>query len=206
MRDLFGIEAPALLPPDGEKGQLERGAFYTPDLLAEQLCLSIDWNVYKLHENGPRSIFEPGCGGGAFLRAAAQTWPEASLYGVDLLPACEGPGTVEQRDLFTVTESFDLVAGNPDFSIAEEVVRHCMKHARKGGYIALLLLSQFEESRKRSLFWRDCPLYLRQAIGAPRPCFKANGETDQRPYSLFVWKQGHSGNYLGLPPLVWREE
>lgn len=205
MADLFGHVAPALVPPDGEKGQKERGAFYTPDDLAVEICRTLRESL-GLFGSG-LTVFEPGCGGGAFLRAAASVLHPITLYGVDLLPACTGPGRVEQRDLFDVKdERFSLILGNPDFSIAETVVRHCTRLMAMNGVIALLLLSAFEESRTRIPFWREHPLYLRQAIGAPRPCFKANGETDMRPYSLFVWKQGHTGDYRGLSPLVWRAE
>jgi hypothetical protein len=89
VKDLFGQEQIAVVPLDGEKGQIERGAFFTPGALALAICRTL-----KGLGVAPGSIFEPGCGGGAFLRAADATWPAASLFGVDLLPACEGPGVV----------------------------------------------------------------------------------------------------------------
>jgi hypothetical protein len=191
----------AIEPPDGDKGREERGAHYTPDALALALCRTVRDYV----DPAPARIFEPGCGGGAFLRGAHATWPTAELVGVDLLPACTGPGRVETGDLFAVYEPFDLVIGNPDFSIAEEVVRHCMKLVKPYGHVALLLLSSFEESRERVPFWKEYPLFLRQAIGAPRPCFRADGQTDMRPYALYVWRDGHAGTmYRGLPPMVWK--
>ena len=38
--DLFG-EQPATEPADGEKGRLERGAFFTPDALALAICKTL---------------------------------------------------------------------------------------------------------------------------------------------------------------------
>lgn len=198
-RDLFGKPQIAVLPPDKEKGQEERGAFYTPDALALAICRTLrSLNI------GPSSIFEPGCGGGAFLRAAAATWPEAYLHGVDTVPACEGPGLVQRRDLFSVTSPTDLVLGNPDFAIAEAAVRHGLSILKPGGHLAFLLLASFEESAGRVPLFNEHPLFARQMI-AQRASFTADGQTDQRPYALFVWSRDYRGDfYLGLRPLVWR--
>lgn len=200
MDDLFPREY-AIEPPDGDKGKEERGAHYTDERLALAICISLR----DCLGIGPRTIFEPGCGGGAFLRAAHATWPDAKLYGVDLLPACRGPGVVEQRDLFTVTDSFDLVLGNPDFAIGELVVRHALKHAKEGGLVALLLLADFEGSVGRGPFWNEHPTLARQHIGSSRPSFREDKQTDMRPYAEFVWRKGWLGpDHRGLPPLAWK--
>lgn len=206
MDSLFPREH-AIEPLDGDKGREERGAFYTPGPLANAIC-----GTLKTLGIEPRSIFEPGCGGGAFLRAAVTTWPRClSVMGVDLEPACDGPGIVHKADLFSIEDSFSLIVGNPDFANAEEIARHCMKQLAPGGYLAFLLLAAIEESDARNCprpdfspaFWDEHPLYLRQAI-AQRPSFRADGKTDMRPYALHVWKHGHTGEYRGLRPLVWR--
>lgn len=191
-------------PPDGDKGREERGAFYTADALALAICRSLR-EMLLLEFVSPKSIFEPGCGAGAFLRAVDAVWPSAYLLGVDIVPACSGPGLVVERDLFEVKGAFDLIVGNPDFAQAEAIVRHCLAQLAPGGYLALLLLADFEGSQARIGFWREHPIYLRQAIGDVRPCFRADGQSDQRPYAIFVWKQGWRGpEYRGLPPLVWK--
>jgi SAM-dependent methyltransferase len=191
----------AVEPPDGDKGREERGAHYTPRVLAMAMCRSLK----AATGIEPKTILEPGCGGGAFLFAADATWPKASLLGVDLLPACIGPGVVVERDLFDVEGPFDLIVGNPDFTHAESIVRHCFAQLAPGGLLALLLLSDFEGSKGRLPFWSGQPLYMRQAIGGARPSFREDGQTDMRPYAMHVWKEGHRGNYIGLPPLDWEE-
>ncbi len=200
MGDLFGREEIATQPPDGARGQEQRGAFYSPDALALAIC-----GMLKAEGIEPGSILEPGCGGGAFLRAAARTWPQASLLGVDLLPACRGPGKVLKQDLFKVRGAFDLVLGNPDFGIAEAAVRHGLSLLAPGGHLAFLLLASFEETIGRVPLFADFPLWLRQMI-AQRASFTDDGQTDQRAYATFVWKHGARGRvYRGLQPLVWRE-
>lgn len=197
--DLFGAPSHAVVPPDGEKGRTERGAFYTPDALALALCRSLKDNL----RFNPCSILEPGCGGGAFLRAARATWPAAELHGVDLVPACTGPGLVEQCDLFTVTRSVDLVLGNPDFGIAERVVRHGLSIVPPRGAVAFLLRTAFLGSEGRIALYADRPLYALQPI-AQRPSFTADGKTDPMEYALFVWRRDLGGYGMLLPPLVWR--
>lgn len=199
MSDLFP-RAHAIEPLDGDKGREERGAFYTPDALALAICRTLRVECL-IH---PPSIFEPGCGGGAFLRAVVETWPECwSLIGIDKEPACKGPGLVQRGDLFEVKDNFALVLGNPDYSIAEEAVRHCLGLLASGGYLAFLLRAAFLGSSGRVALYRDFPLRYFQPI-AQRPSFTTDGKTDPMEYGLFVWQQGFRGRGEILQPLVWR--
>lgn len=199
MTQLFEREH-AVEPLDGEKGRKERGAFYTPDKLAMAICGSLTHDCGVL---APFRILEPGCGGGAFLRAANYYWPNRGLFGVDLAPACDGPGVVQKRDLFTVTDSFSLVLGNPDYSVAEEAVRHCLGLLGSGGHLAFLLRAAFLGSSGRVALYREHPLRFFQPI-AQRPSFTTDGKTDPMEYGLFVWEPGFKGRGEILPPLVWR--
>lgn len=195
--------SPATQPPDAlPAGQKRaRGAYYTPDALALAICGSL---VGSCGIAAERSILEPGCGGGAFLRAASRTWPGAGLRGIDLVPACEGPGIIEQRDLFGVQlwREYSLVLGNPDFGRAEEIVRHCLDLRAPGGHLAFLLRLNFLGSKSRADLYREHPLRYFQPVSG-RPSFTGGG-TDASEYGLFVWEQGFKGRGEILPPLVWR--
>lgn len=204
-RDLFGHTAPATQPPDalpaGEKR--ERGAYYTPDSLA-LACAQLLADYIP----PPERIIEPGCGGGSFLRAANATWPKAQLLGVDLVPACTGPGIVRTQDLFDESiprEAFDLAIGNPDFDIAERVVRRGLELVRFGGSVAFLLRLGFLASQSRVPLYREHPLSIFAPI-AGRPSFTGGG-TDQYDYGFFVWTRGSRG-FAGagklLQPLEWK--
>ena len=187
-------------PLDGEKGREERGAFYTPDLLAHAIARTL-----KVEGVNPARVFEPGCGGGSFLRAAHATWPTCDLIGIDLAPACNGPGLVLTGDLFKQTIArFDLVLGNPDYTIAEAAVRHCLGLLAPGGVLAFLLRAAFNGSTGRVPLYREHPLWLYVPI-AQRPSFTEDGRTDPMEYALFCWRQGHTGDRgTHLSPLVWR--
>jgi hypothetical protein len=189
------------IAPDGKKGQAERGAFYTPDLLAQAVCNS-------LFDEGieyPRSVLEPGCGGGSFLRAANATWPAANLIGIDLVPACTGPGSVVTGDFLGVVkqiEGWDLIVGNPDFGQAEAFIRRSLELVRPGGHVAFLLRLSMLGTKTRVALYTEYPLFSLQPI-TPRPSF-IGGATDSSEYGKFVWQRGFQGRGSVLPPLVWK--
>lgn len=59
--------------------KVEFGDFQTPEILAEHVCL-----LLKRNGVGADVIVEPTCGVGAFLIAAAKTFPNAHLFGWDI--------------------------------------------------------------------------------------------------------------------------
>ena len=196
--DLFG-STPATHPPHILLGDKRKhGEFYTDDRLARAIC-----RVLGTMAAPPLAILEPGCGGGAFLRAASAEWPKAMLVGVDLAPACSGPGSVVEGDLFKTAGKYGLVVGNPDFAIAERVVRHCLGLLAPGGHLAFLLRSAFLGSEGRVALYTEFPLRAFAPI-AQRPSFTGDGKTDPMEYGLYVWQQGFRGRGEILPPLVWR--
>ena len=104
---------------------LRLGRFYTPRRVVD-LALSI---VAAL--DGPvRTVWDPTCGAGAFLRPAAGRWPDATLLGTDLDSAALASladlgATLRTADLFALTPSDlppqDLILGNPPFLRSERI-------------------------------------------------------------------------------------
>ena len=110
------------------KQRIEFGDFQTPDTLALQVC-------QRLRGMGiqPDVVIEPTCGVGAFVVAAAQTFPEASIKGFEVngdyldmlysrLPVVSDARRIEltQADFFTThwrqivsqTQGSLLIIGN----------------------------------------------------------------------------------------------
>jgi SAM-dependent methyltransferase len=190
----------ATQPPDAlPEGQARpRGAYYTPDALALACARAVSDIVPP-----PHRILEPGCGGGAFLRAANKTWPSRELLGVDLVLACDGPGHVLQADLFALSAPrWDLVIGNPDFGISERVVRHCLSLLGPGGHLAFLLRISFLASQARVALYREHPLRAFWPI-AGRPSFTGGG-SDTSEYGLFLWRKGDRWPGVMMQPLEWK--
>jgi hypothetical protein len=92
----------------------ELGDWQTPLELAREIVSGL---------KKPRSVLEPTCGRGAFLRAAAERFPRAELHGWDLNAdhLKEAPGRVHQANFFDVDWEAEvaklpepiLVVGNP---------------------------------------------------------------------------------------------
>ena len=114
------------MPP----GRRALGDFQTPEALALAVCRQIADLV-----PAPRRIVEPTCGAGAFLRAAAVTWPGVALEGWELVEdrrreAGDGPWTVHAGDAFTLDWSAALapadgllLLGNPPWGSADRMAR-----------------------------------------------------------------------------------
>ncbi len=97
-----------------------------------------------------------------------------------------GEGEVDR--IYTL--GWDVIITNPPFYLAEEFVRHSLKHAT---HVAMLLRLAFLESRKREAFHRDHPSDV--FVLSRRPSFTNNGATDNSAYAWFVWGPGRGGRW-----------
>ncbi len=206
MADLFARNI-ATEPPDAApRGEYrDRGAYFTPDLLALRICERLDARVFPSSHAQPQRILEPGCGGGAFLRAAAKTWPKAQLLGIDLVPCCKGPGTIKQQDFFSAMippDTFDLILGNPPFDEAERHIRRALELVTTGGHVAFLLRIALAAGWRSGLHQQH-PLFRVDPV-IPRPSFTGGGSDRAQEYALCVWRKRHRGQFTG-EALVWKE-
>ena len=127
-----------------DRGRQRRGAHFTPDGVARSISrLALDASDYG-PDSAPPRVWDPACGGGSFLLAAAQLIEEQSdlsrrdivtgLWGTDIdataLDVCSTtlelwsrsdaqPQTVAADALLELPDNwptdFDLVVGNPPF-------------------------------------------------------------------------------------------
>jgi hypothetical protein len=95
-------------------------------------------------------------------------------------------------------DRYDLIIGNPPYSLAEEHVRLCLGLLADGGQLVFLLRLAFLESAKREALWREHPPE-RVDVLTRRPSFTHNGKTDSAAYAVFRWRNGH----VGAPELGW---
>lgn len=107
------------------------GKFYTPLPVARAIVATIDQELNK----PPEHILEPSVGGGAFVIAACERWPDAHVTGIDIdrdapgLGYCNSTFINDFESLAIVGPAFDLVLGNPPFSVYEW--RRCGKRGAK---------------------------------------------------------------------------
>jgi hypothetical protein len=173
-------------------------AYFTPAPLALSICEAL-----KRRVQDPLRILVPGAGEGAFVKAAAETWPSARVSGLDIEPRLAG---MLKADFLTFagSRSFDLVLGNPPFERAEAFVHQAFEHVVARGHVAFLLRLSFlgSQGRARSLWPVRGLRWLAPIV--PRPSFSSDGATDASEYGLFVWQREPLRREARiLPPLEW---
>ena len=82
-------------------------------------------------------------------------------------------------------QKFDIIIGNPPYSLAIEFVKKCLNLLEDKGVLIFLLRTAFLESKSRYEFWQQNPLSGLYTL-SKRPSFTGHG-TDATSYSWFVW-------------------
>jgi len=158
----------------------------------------------------PRRILEPSAGAGAFVTAAKRTW-NMPITAVELQPRFGKELRALTRDViirpfedFNVP-SWDLIVGNPPYSLAQAHAEHALGLLAQGGYLAFLLRQSFFGSYKRAVsIWTNTPLRYFWPIGQ-RPSF-IEGANDNSEYGVFVWQKGYAKRpEIIFPPMLWRD-
>lgn len=178
------------MPERAGHGKRDPNDYYaTTPAMARRICEVIQ----RDYAMSPSSILEPGCGAGTFLGAIRATWPAARLRGIevhaDLAEWSQKLGfDVVLSDLLANDWGrYDLIIGNPPFSLSEGFIRHLRTHLAPGGLLVLLLRLNFLESQDRFReFWPDFPpshIY----VSPHRPGFTPDGKTDGTGYGVYVW-------------------
>jgi hypothetical protein len=142
------------------------------------------------------TILEPSAGSGSFVRACQRRWPSAAVTAVEPssrhwgelieLRCTVGQQSLEEYVHYWGRARYDLIIGNPPYSLAEEHVRMCLGMLQPWGRLVFLLRLAFVESQKRVPLWRDHKP-TRVIVLPERPSFTANGKTDSAAYAVFEW-------------------
>lgn len=93
---------------------------------------------------------------------------------------------------YNATCKYDVIIGNPPYSLAQEFIDKCLDLLAPGGRLIFLLRTGFLESDKRFEWWQDKTpngLYVLHK----RPSFTGKG-TDATSYSWFIWEKSRIVN------------
>lgn len=184
--------------------RIANDAYLTPPGLALAICR-------RLEPLMPRQtwVWDPCCGEGAFVDAAAEAWHGEYLRSGG---GCDPEGL--QFSGNDIAKGFDfltrdpastpsLIVTNPPYLIAEGFFHRSIGIVREGGHVAFLLrLSFLGGQRRAETIWSKRNLRWLAPI-TPRPSFTPDGKTDAAEYALFVWERGFTGNAEILAPLRW---
>lgn len=190
-----------------ERGRSPRDFYETPFELASEAMIKflVDEELTKRER---LIALDAGCGTGVWGNATkwfgyfsngVGYYP--NIYGVDIDIKLEKLKDVyadwwEQDFLKCEKKGFNLIFGNPPYSLAEEFVRHSFELLDDGGYVYFLLRLSFLEgiARGKGLF-QEYPM-KRVYVCSRRPSFfSTNGKhtTDTLAYAMFLWQKGYRG-------------
>jgi len=195
----------AVAKPTHERKKNE--AYYTDERVA-LACVR-----YMAEYIRPDRILEPSVGGGAFVRACREVWPDAHITGVDVDPGASGLAECDEAFVGSFTEfkspkPFNLVIGNPPFSLAAKHIHHAIGTLHEWprlAVVAMLLPSSFcGGASTRGWFHEAYGAPLRRCTIHPRPSFTGGG-TAAMEYELMVWSNAEH-NKRGNTYINWKKE
>jgi len=177
-------------------------AYMTPPKLAHAICQAMPYTGFK-------HILEPSCGVGNFLPAIRAKWPGASLTAVELDAERAQVSGAYCADALKLPSAahFDLIIGNPPFSLASEFVEWSHGQLVDGGIVAFLLKLSFLSGKDRveNLYSKFPLCSLFPIVG--RPPFRTETKaTDSHEYGVFVWQKNYVGSALLGRHICWKEE
>ena len=139
-------------------------------------------------------ILEPSAGNGNIIKALRAAGYDNHITAVEirqeefftLLKYADKVGVFDfltENDL----QTFDVIIGNPPYSLAQEFIDKSLSMLKPGGRLIFLLRTNFLESKKRRAWWQD-KLPSGLFVYSLRPSFTGKG-TDAISYSWFVWEK-----------------
>jgi len=153
-------------------------------------------------ENLPIDLrgLDAGCGNGIWGVASTILPVNKVIDGIDIelqdIVTCAFYSSVITGNFLEYKSdyAYDIVFGNPPYSLAEEFIRHSFTLLKEGGYIYFLLRLSFLEGidRGKYLFKNYPP--KRVYVCSRRPSFFSTGNrhtTDTLAYAMFLWQEGY---------------
>jgi hypothetical protein len=171
----------------------------------QALC---DWAVAELlpADFTPRSVLDPGAGTGPWGRAARKRWgDEPVIMGVELRDQPNPDPDVYDHWLIAdylgtflredgAGNGWDLVLGNPPYSLAEKFIRSGLYDVdTPGGHILFLLRLGFlaSQARGKGLWAQHPPTTV--YVCSRRPSFTGDARTDATEYGIYHWSMARRG-------------
>lgn len=168
----------------------ERDLYETPEWVTKALVPHIPGRV--------KIIWEPACGSGKMAAPLLQSGFD--VWACDIEPG----GDYIQADFLGDTprvsvDRVDAIVTNPPFDLATEFINMALSRTeRAGGFVAMLLRTDFDHAKGRSHLFRDCPAFSKKLTLLKRIVWfvEDNGKPKASPsfnHAWFIWDWRHDG-------------
>ena len=131
------------------------------------------------------NILEPSAGNGNIIKVLKEKGINGNITAIEIREE-------EYKNLLSLTDDvvindflqwntnkqYDLIIGNPPFSLAKEFIEKCFKISNGKTKIVMLLRTSFLESKSRYDFWQKHPLNGLYVL-SKRPSFTGKGTDEQ---------------------------
>jgi hypothetical protein len=181
------------------RGRSPRDLYITPKELANAATVQLDIDEFP-HKHFHHGL-DAGCGTGIWGKAMYGLH-FTSIEGVDIEPNITDNlpyyNRIHNGDFleFDVPYKYDVVFGNPPYSLAQAFIEKALYNVNEGGYVYFLLRLSFLEGIERGKGF--FPFYppKRVYVSSRRPSFfSTNGRhtTDTLAYAMFLWQKDYQG-------------
>lgn len=192
------------------KAKDEDEYYATTPPMADRSCWAIKQEVPRLLDLSlrkpkfilnPSRFLEPTCGSGTWFPGFRTHWPTAHVKGIEMNPELSQYSRNQGYDVDTddilnvrLRQQYEVVAGNPPFSLLDKIVPHLIDEAiPEGGVLAMHARTNWLEGRERlHKIHRRYKTSIMMPFAA-RPGYTADGATDATGYAMFVWVKGYDG-------------
>ena len=171
----------------------ERDLYETPEWVTEALIPHI--------ANWVTSVWEPAAGNRRMANVLADWVADANLYASDIEPSKDvfAGDFLEYRIPPVVGEYTQAIITNPPYDHAQEFCEHALRLMEPiGGFVAMLLRTDFDHAKSRTHLFRDCPAFAKKLVLMKRIVWfvEDNGKPKASPsfnHAWYIWNWWHEG-------------
>ena len=158
----------------------ERDLYETPEWVTECLLPHIPDYVTR--------IWEPACGSGKMARVLAK---HCRVTGSDI---SQGPS---HDFLMTWAEHDNVrpqaIITNPPYNLAQEFIENALRLKRYGGFVAMLLRTDYDHAKTRRHLFADNPAFAKKIVLTKRIVWFEGGKSPSFNHAWFIWDWEHDG-------------